>query len=255
MEILDHKKNHQDLMEYLPHVKLSLQEWLFVDVRLTDMSDKDFSITQAAELLHSLFNDKEGKLYICNDHEILILLHWGKNYAISEITRKVERSMPAGSCEVHVNEPTPEGLAKLEILITYKKPSTALTLSDIRNMRRENVIMVADDDMYMRTLVKKGIAVNATIHEVGDGNEVLASYKKYAPDILFLDIHMPILEGPEVLRAILAIDPKAYIVMLSADSTQENVKLTTHGGAKGFLTKPFTKEKLQEYIRKCPTIS
>lgn len=256
MEILDHKKNHQDLMAYLPNIKSSLQEWLFIDIRLMETSDENFNITQAVELLHALFHDKEGKLYICNDREILILVHWGKNYAISDITRKVERQMPEGSCEVHVGEPTPEGIAKLEILVTYKKPAIAPVFSDIRGTRRENIILVADDDMYIRLLVTKAIAVNATIHEVDDGSVVMAAYKKYVPDILFLDLHMPNLEGAEIMKNILAIDPKAYIVVLSADSTQEFVQSTTHqGGAKGFLVKPFSKEKLQEYVRKCPTIS
>ena len=72
MEILSHK-NHQELLDYLPHVKSSLKEWLFVDVRLTGNSDKNFVISNAADLIHSLFESKEGKLFICNDREILML--------------------------------------------------------------------------------------------------------------------------------------------------------------------------------------
>jgi two-component system chemotaxis response regulator CheY len=116
----------------------------------------------------------------------------------------------------------------------------------------ENIIvLVADDDMYMRLLVKKGVGVGTVVHEVADGSEVLSAYKTHVPNILFLDIHMPNLEGPIVLRSILEFDPNAYIVMLSADSTPENVKMTSQYGAKGFLGKPFTKEKLQDYVKKC----
>ena len=251
MEILSYK-NHQELLDYLPHVKSSLREWLFVDVRLTENSDKDFAITDAADLIHSLFESKEGKLYICNDREILMLLRWGQSHDLVEITKSVEERLPAGSCEIHVREPTPEGIAKFEMLITYRKP---VGLADIRRARQEKIILVADDDMYMRMLVKKGANEGITVHEVADGKYVLASYKKYIPDILFLDIHMPNTEGTNNLQNILFIDPKAYIIMLSADSSRENVELTAHKGAKGFLTKPFTKEKLQEYIRKCPTVS
>jgi two-component system chemotaxis response regulator CheY len=128
-------------------------------------------------------------------------------------------------------------------------------MADIRAMRRENVILVADDDMYMRILVKNGIASLATVREVEDGNEIIGAYKRYMPDILFLDIHMPNREGTDVINDILTIDPKAYVIMLSADSSQENIELSTRRGAKDFLAKPFTKDKLMGYIKKCPTIS
>jgi two-component system chemotaxis response regulator CheY len=198
-----------------------------------------------------VFRNKEGKLYICNNREILMLLRWGPNHNTAEISKSVEERLPAGSCEVHAHEPTPEGIAKFEMLITYKKP---VALADLRRARREKIILIADDDMYMRMLVKKGASDGATVHEIADGGEVLAAYKKYVPDILFLDIHMPNKEGTDILQDILALDSNAYIIMLSADSSRENVSLALKQGAKGFLTKPFTKEKLQEYIRKCPTI-
>jgi len=253
MEILYHKTDHRAFLTYLPHIKSSLREWLFIEVHLTDRSDKNFTVNDAANLLQVLFKDKEGKLYICNDNEIIVVLHWGKTYTLSEVTRTVEQHLPEGSCEVHVQEPTPEGLAKLEILITYRKP-VAPTFSDIRRTRMENVIMVADDDMYMRMLVKKGVPPRTRVCEVVDGGEIIAAYKKYMPDILFLEIHMPNADGTDVLRSILEMDPAAYVVMLSADSSQENVEWTTQNGAKEFLAKPFSKDRLMECVKECPTI-
>ncbi len=254
MEILLHQ-NHKELLGYLPNIKSSVKEWILVDVRLTEQCNKDFSITMAADTLRDVFKGKEGKIYICNDHEILMLVHWGKDYALSEISRQVERQLPEGSCTVQVHEPSSEGLVKLEMLISYKKPTAAPSFADIRGTRRSNIILVADDDMYMRVLVKKGIDTLATVYEVSDGKDIIAAYEKYAPDILFLDIHMPNMEGTVALQNILARDPKAYIIMLSADSSLENVAFTTQHGAKGFLTKPFTKDKLMDYIKKCPTFS
>jgi two-component system chemotaxis response regulator CheY len=253
MEVLSYK-NHQELLDYLPHIKSSLKEWLFVEVRLTENSDTDFTVAEAAEMIHSLFGSKEGKLYICNYRELLMLLRWGQNVSQSPaaLTKSIEDRLPEGSCEVRVHEPTPEGIAKFEMLITYRKP---VGLASLRRARQEKILLVADDDMYMRMLVKKGAGSGITVHEVADGSKVLEIYKQYAPDILFLDIHLPNVEGTEILNSILAFDPLAYIIMLSADSSPENVGATKHQGAKGFLCKPFTKEKLQEYIRKCPTLS
>lgn len=254
MEIIHHK-NYKELLGYLSHVKASLKEWQFVDVRITDFSDKDLTVENAAQAVQSLFRLREGKLYICNDREILLLVRWGKNNPPSAIADSVSKALPEKGCVVFVHEPTAAGLAKLEILITYRKPVVAPALSDIRATRRENVVIVADDDMFMRSLVKKGVGLNYTVVEVSDGAEVLAAYKDKNPDVLFLDIHMPNMEGTSVLQQVLALDPNAYIVMLSADSSRENVEITTQKGARGFLTKPFTKERLQECLNKCPTIS
>lgn len=254
MEILSHN-DHKDLMAYLPYVKQSLKEWLFVDVRLTKDSDKDITIIDAATAVHAQFKNNEGKLYICNDREILMIVRWGQHNPASIVADNVGKALPDEGCEIFVHEPTAAGIGKLEILITYKKPVVATTYADLRATRRENIIIIADDDMYMRLLTKKGVGPNFTVVEVADGGEVLEMYKKVAPDILFLDIHMPNMEGTNVLQQVLAIDPKAFVVMLSADSSRENVANTANQGAKGFLTKPFSKDKLTEYLTKCPTIS
>jgi len=254
MEVVRHK-DYKELLAYLPHVKSSLKEWMFVDVRITDFSDKDLTVENAAQAVQALFRLREGKLYICNDREILLIVRWGKNNPPSAIADSVSKALPEKGCVVFVHEPTAAGLAKLEILITYKKPVVAPTLSDVRATRRENVILVADDDMFMRSLVKKGVGLNYTVVEVPDGANVLEAYKNKNPDVIFLDIHMPNIDGTALLQQILALDPNAYIVMLSADSSRENVEITTQKGARGFLTKPFTKERLQEFLNKCATIS
>ncbi len=253
MEILYQK---QDMLDFLPRLKSSLLEWQLVEIRLTKDSDAFLNINRVAELVHALFKDKEGKLYICNDHEILMLIRWGQNIPSTEITDSIKKKLPEGSCAVHIHPLTSDGLAKIELLITYKRPQgTSLSFADTRITRKENVILLADDDMYIRTLAKKGLTGKATVHEVENGNEILAAYKKYEPDMVFLDIHMPGKDGTEVLHDILASDPQAYVVMLSADSSVENIGYTLHEGAKGFLTKPFNKEKLLEFVHKCPTIT
>ncbi len=254
MDILRHGQR-QTLLDYLTRVKASLEEWLFVDVRLTEPSDPTFSVADAAALLQENFNGKEGKIYIFNDRDILMLLRWGKERSAEHISEDVKKHLPAGSCEVHVCESSANGLLQLKISLSPQKTQETQSINALRRLRPENVILIADDDMYMRLLVKKGITTPATILELADGGEVLAAYQKQMPDVLFLDIHMPHVDGLEILRGIQAIDPESYVIMLSADSSRENVEEAIHKGAKGFMTKPFSKEKLQGFIQKCPTIS
>jgi len=97
MEILHHKDLHKkdprELLGYLPYVKLSLKEWLFVDIRLTD-EEENLSVEQMAEAVHALFKSREGKLYIVNDRELLMLVRWGKNNPAAIVADSIGASLP-----------------------------------------------------------------------------------------------------------------------------------------------------------------
>ena len=253
MEILS-SKNYQEFLAYFPNIRTSLKEWQLVDVRLNGEPGTTLPIEKAAEMVHALFKDKEGKIFPCSDRALIMLIHWGRGDDPLLIPKNIETKFPPGSCKVVVHAPTAEGLGKLEILIQQGSAS-GQPPAVIRAGRWGNVILVADDDMYMRLLVKKGATGLATIHEVDNGSGVLAAYKEHAPDILFLDIHLPGRSGMDILSDIMAFDPQAYIIMLSADSSRDNVATAIEHGAKGFMAKPFTKEKLAEHLKNCPTFS
>lgn len=254
MEIIS-RKNYQELLDYLPSIKSSFKQWQLVDIRLSQESHGELTPAAVAELVHGLFKDKKGKIYLCNDREIFMLIHWGEGGNPQLIVKPIEERLPPGSCHITSMAPTAEGLQKLELVVNPVKSALRSPYAERRTARRENIVLVADDDMYMRLLVKKGISGQATVHEVADGNEVISAYQQHVPDIVFLDIHLPSKEGPQLLQELLAIDPQAHIIMLSADSSSENVSHTMREGAKGFMAKPFTKEKLLEYLKKCPTFS
>lgn len=252
MEILTHH-DYQRLLDYIPHIKTALPEWQIVDIRVTSAADDDFTTDQVARMVQSLFPSYEGKIYICNQYELFMLIRWDKDSGQLELAKKIEIHLPPGSCQVMICSPTPEGLKVLEILIQHQNTGI-FTFANKRASRRKNVVLVADDDMYMRSLVKQGLAPLATIHEVMDGDDVIKAYHSYAPDIVFLDIHMPGRNGIDVLHDILSVDPDAYVIMLSADSSVKNVGRTVRkDGAKGFMAKPFTKNTLLEFAAACPT--
>ncbi len=254
MEILT-SKNHLEFLAFLPKIKPSIVEWQLVTVKLLDMPAEKLSSTQAADVLKSLFKDKEGLIYLGGERELLMLLHEGIiSSPPGALSKKIESALPAGYCDVHIEKPTAENLSRLTISIKITPPKILSASSAQRQARTENIVLIADDDMYMRTLLKKGFNEKFTVHEVIHGSEIVSAYKKYNPDILFLDIHMPGKDGMENLASLLALDPDAYIVMLSSDSSIENVTKTVKNGAKGFMAKPFSKDKLLEYVEKCPTI-
>lgn len=123
-----------------------------------------------------------------------------------------------------------------------------MQMTDRRKERTEQIVMVVDDDLFMRSVVRQTLHAHAGVVEHDSGLEVLKAYEEHAPDILMLDIHLPGRSGLEWLSEILAFDPEAHIVMLSADPQHEHVTKAIDGGAKGFVCKPFKNATLLKHV-------
>lgn len=107
-------------------------------------------------------------------------------------------------------------------------------------------ILIADDAVFLRTTLRHILEKNGhvVVGEASDGYEAVALYKLLNPDVVTMDITMPLMNGIDALKEILAFDPKAQVLVCSAmgrtDFIVEAIKL----GAKGFITKPFREESL-----------
>ena len=124
----------------------------------------------------------------------------------------------------------------------------------MKHGRKQNNVIIADDDLFIRKVLSSALEGLATIVPVADGGEVEAAYREHTPDVVFLDLHLPNATGLELIPRLLAIEPDAYIIMLSADSSGENVKEAIARGAKGFLAKPCDKTRVVKAFNECPTV-
>lgn len=128
------------------------------------------------------------------------------------------------------------------------------TLSSRRNARKNTEIMVVEDDPLSQRLIKNILKEQCNCTIIGEGTKAYRTYLIKAPDVLFLDIGLPDISGHDILKNIFEIDPDAYIIMFSGNGDKENVLKAINLGAKGFLGKPFTQDKLLQYIEKSPHI-
>ncbi|MGN1090259.1 MAG: response regulator [Huintestinicola sp.] len=113
-------------------------------------------------------------------------------------------------------------------------------------------ILICDDSMLVRkklTTVLKNLGV-AEVFEAADGEQAVAAYKEHTPDLTLMDIVMPNMTGVDALKAILAVNPKAKVVMASSVGTQENLKDAINAGAYDFLQKPISDDQLKALIAK-----
>ena len=113
-------------------------------------------------------------------------------------------------------------------------------------------IMLVDDAAFMRMMLKNILQEGGyeVVAEGKDGNDGVAKYKEFQPDITLLDITMPEKDGLQTLKEIRAINPNAIVVMCSAMGQQAMVVDSIQSGAKDFIVKPFDKERVLEAVGK-----
>ena len=104
----------------------------------------------------------------------------------------------------------------------------------------KKTILIVDDSLFMRTWLRNKLDDNMfqVITEAKDGYEAVEKYKEYNPDIVLLDITMPIVNGLTALKAIQRYDPEAKVIMCSAMGHKSLVMEALQCGAKDFIIKP-----------------
>lgn len=112
-------------------------------------------------------------------------------------------------------------------------------------------VLLADDIAAMRGILKKVLRPYGltNIDEASNGEDALGKYKLNRHDLVMLDINMPIMNGIEALTAIKAINPGTFVVMVSADSTTENLRTALACGVNGFVVKPYSTAKIDGIIK------
>lgn len=150
-----------------------------------------------------------------------------------------------------------EALQKIENTKSKKseKLNFKLTPEDLNLFKQKRLsqtstsILLVDDEPLTLNIIAQSLHDFKTIL-VETAEDALDLYFSKAPSIVFLDIDMPTYSGYEVLETIKKYDPNAYIIMLSGNSYAEQIKQAITLGAKGFVSKPFSRQKLIEYINK-----
>ncbi|GAB4557338.1 MAG: response regulator [Anaerolineae bacterium] len=110
-------------------------------------------------------------------------------------------------------------------------------------------ILVIDDSDLARKLVRQILEPDGhQILEATNGLAALESYSLEQPDLVMLDLTMEGMHGLEVLSQLRALDPRARIVVATADIQDATRRLVGELGAVGFVTKPFRADAVRETV-------
>ena len=112
-------------------------------------------------------------------------------------------------------------------------------------------ILVTDDAAFMRMMLKDILTkAGNEVCEAENGEVMLMKYEEFKPDLVTLDITMPVMDGLQAIKALRAKHADAKVIMCSAMGQQAMVVEAIQNGAKDFIVKPFVADRVLEAVKK-----
>ncbi|MGG3572208.1 response regulator [Bacillus gobiensis] len=118
-------------------------------------------------------------------------------------------------------------------------------------------ILIIDDTKFIRLKIREIVEKIGmdVVGEASDGEEGLSRFIELKPDLVTLDITMPVKNGIETLKEMIAINPKANVIMCSAMGQQRLVVEAIENGARDYIVKPFEESKVIEAINRLMNVN
>ena len=112
-------------------------------------------------------------------------------------------------------------------------------------------VLIVDDAAFMRVSIKNMLTKNGyqILGEAENGRVAVEKYKELMPDIVTMDITMPEMDGLAGLKKIMAFNPSANVIMVSALGQEGMVREAVQTGAKGFIVKPFKEDTILSALK------
>jgi len=144
----------------------------------------------------------------------------------------------------------PEPLARPEELPVAEPPDSGPDAD--QQAQRPITVVIADD----QRMVRRGLAVIlqsepdiGVVAEAGDGREAVALVRRHRPAVALLDIRMPVMDGLQAARQVLALGPATRVLILTTFDADEYVYEALRAGVSGFLLKDAPADQLVTAVR------
>ena len=119
-------------------------------------------------------------------------------------------------------------------------------------MTAVTTVLIADDQALVRVGLRKILDFEPDLEVVGealDGEDAVRSARRLAPDVVLMDIRMPVLDGIEATRRIVGAQPDARVLILTTFGLDEYVYAALRAGASGFMLKDAPPEEIVGAVR------
>ncbi len=117
-------------------------------------------------------------------------------------------------------------------------------------MANRRLVLVADDEVHIRmvlTTVLKGMGIEAV--EAGNGQAAVEKFRELRPDLVLMDVNMPVKTGDEALKEIMKEAPTARVVMLTSMADMTTVDACLRAGAFNYLRKDSPLDEIRAAVQ------
>lgn len=113
-------------------------------------------------------------------------------------------------------------------------------------------ILIVDDHPIVRDGLNAILGTQKdfqVIGEAGNGEEAVKQVEQLKPDVILMDLEMPVVDGIEALKRLTALNPEVQVIVLTVFDTDERILTSVQAGARGYLLKDAPREKIFSAIR------
>ncbi|MFA5863355.1 MAG: response regulator [Phycisphaerae bacterium] len=146
------------------------------------------------------------------------------------------------------------GLSAGDVAGVAKNAADSRRVVGIKPGQPKYRVLIADDNKENRDLLAQTLGpVGFELRQANDGEEAIREFQAWQPDIILMDLRMPVIDGREATRRIKS-SPKGKetsVVVLTASSFEDGRRDMTAAGANGYIRKPFREPELFETIARC----
>ena len=257
MKLVTAEDGIRNFIQYVSAHKRQLDNWQYLHVVVQD-PEKKVKIDEVMQFLEFHVNSPDSMMMVAYErNELIVFLKKDPGLTLTKFEKALQEDFPASVLRIQFRGFDGDGMERFASIVAPSLEAKD-TISHVlfkRMLRSGNSILVLDDDPIVLKQIEKILFGIGKVVTLESPDNFLESYVKYAPDILFLDIHLKNAKGNELLKVLTSeIDPYAHVIMISSDTQKEMIVDIKDGGAKGFVVKPLERAKLYQKIVNAPTI-
>lgn len=215
------------------------------------------SLGEIRQLLEYKFGKEQSRFYPFEEEKELIMYTGNvSNRSFAYFDKAIFESLSRDDVDLEIHDLDENGIRTLSTQIKRLAANNdeIINLSLQRLCREGNSMLVLDDDVMVLKTMENVLKSFGHVELEQDGERFIKLYKEFAPNIVFVDIHLRNERGSDIVRKIKEeIDPNIHAVMISADGTRDTVLEVKEAGAYGFIVKPFNRDTVYKHLLKAPT--
>lgn len=108
-------------------------------------------------------------------------------------------------------------------------------------------VLIVDDSLSMRAIAARIVTGlgHHVVGQAGDGKSAIQQFLEHGPDVVLLDLVMPIFDGKKTLKKLIQVDPHAKVIICSSLGSEGDIAFCLQEGAMFYLQKPYEEQGLK----------